>query len=94
MRIFPGGAFKRSRVGSLLSKQNCIRKERTTLFVPSRDGPRHNIDIDIDIDIDTFPKGPSHRDFSGGPSCIVFGFLPSRPNEEQTVGQLDIQFQP
>ena len=40
-------------------------------------------------------KKPSHQEGSpGGPSCIVFGFLPRRPSEEHAVGQLDIQFQP
>ena len=40
-------------------------------------------------------KKPSHQEGSpGGPSCIVFGFLPRRPSEEHAVGQLDIQSQP
>ena len=39
-------------------------------------------------------KKPSHQEgSSGGPSCIVFGFLPRRPSEEHAVGQLDIQSQ-
>ena len=39
-------------------------------------------------------KRLSHQESSpGGPSCIVFGFLPRRPSEEHAVGQLDIQSQ-
>ena len=44
---------------------------------------------------DALRKKPSHQEGSpGGPSCIVFGFLPRRPSEEHAVGQLDIQSQP